>query len=72
MSLFEYRTKLIIATTLYRKQQELIRMEGENLKKDDCIYRNHKGLSQWIFDDLTFYKIDSNVPDVFMNLLDYQ
>ncbi len=31
LSLFEYRTKLIVADTLYRKQQELIQMEGENL-----------------------------------------
>ena len=59
------------ALNVYKSQVEE-ETEGENLKKDDCIYRNHKGLSQWIFDDLTFYKINSNVPDVFMNLLDYQ
>ena len=47
-------------------------MEGENLQKDDCIYRNNNFLSQWIFDDLTFYKIQSSVPDIFTNLLDYQ
>lgn len=57
LSLFEYRTKLIIADTLYRKKQELIQIEGENLYKDDSIYKKQDSLRQWIYEDLTFYKI---------------
>ena len=58
LCLFEYRTKLIIADTLYRKRQELIQIEGENLYKDDCIYKKNDSLRQWLYEDLTFYKIN--------------